>query len=124
MNKNIFLVLAIIPILVLPVYAQEFTGNMVEKDCSKVIEKIKEKHWDTLKSYAAYYPDKPNWYAAGLMLGLHYVEKDCDTAEEKMNEILDNLWTGQKENGGKEGYADTKTTDKISFAIRFIKSLL
>lgn len=123
MQKKILLIL-LLPILIISVYAQEISNVSGEKDCSEAIEIIKEAHTKSVRATAAYSPDKSNWYAAGLVLGLHYIEKDCDTAKEKMDEILDDLWDGQKEFAGKTGYASTDVTDKISSAIRFVKSTL
>ena len=124
MQKKILLIL-LLPILIITlVYAQEISNLSPQKDCSEAIKIIKENHEKAVRSTAIYTPDKYNWYAAGLMLGLHYIEKDCNTAKEKMNEILDNLWDGQKEFGGQPGYASTDITDKISSSIRFIKSIL
>jgi len=81
-------------------------------DCAQAITLIKEAHWKAVQ--------KPmSWYGAGLVLGMHYVEQDCDTAKGIMDEILADLWTAQKEYS-----VDRGVIDDISAGIRFVKNVL
>jgi len=122
--KHKILLLLLLPLLVIPVYAQEVSQVPEENNCSEAIETIKEMYEISIGRTARISPDTSNWFAAGLILGLHYVEKDCDTAKEKMGEILDALWKGQDDFGGQKGYISTDTSDKISTAIRTIQRML
>jgi len=101
-------------VIVLSVGFVAITPNVIASyDCSEAIETIKAEHWKTIKK------KDMSWYGAGLILGLHYVEKDCDTSKEKMKEVLADLWTAQKEYG-----FDMQIIDRISAGIRFVDKQL
>jgi len=109
MKRTVLIVLIILTISFIAV-----TPNVVaSSDCSTVIETIKQEHWDSVKK------KDMSWYGAGLILGLYYVEKDCNNSKEKMEEILDNLWTAQK-----EYEVDRKIVDGVSAGIRFVAKQL
>lgn len=87
-------------------------------DCADVIQKIKDKHWENINKSKYKRDGKMAWFAAGLVLSAHYVEKDCDTADEILDQYLIDAKIADKE----AGQSDIR--DDISAAIRYVKSLL
>ncbi len=87
-------------------------------DCVEVLQKIKDEHWGNVNKPKYRDRGEMSWFAAGLVLGAHYVAKDCDTAESELDEILRNIQTADHEIG------QSDIRDDISTAIRFIKTSL
>ena len=82
-------------------------------DCQESIDKIMTRHWDKAAR------KEMSYYGAGLILGSIYIEQDCDTAEQVIDEVLMDLW-----NGYRETKQHKSIVDNISAGLRFAKSTL
>jgi len=87
-------------------------------DCSEVIQKIKDRHWENINKNKYKRNAEISWYAAGLVLSAHYVAKDCNTANDVLNEYLDDLEIAHHDMG------QSDIRDDIAASMRFVKSLL
>ena len=87
-------------------------------DCSEVIQKTKDKHWENINKSKYKQGQELAWYAAGLVLAAHYVAQDCDTAESELDEILRTIQIADHETG------QSDIRDDIAAAMRFVKALL
>lgn len=88
------------------------------EDCSEALQKIKDKHWANINTGKYKRAEELSWFAAGLVLGAHYVAKDCNTAESIIDQYIDDLWIADHDIG------QSDIRDDIAAAMRFVKRVL
>lgn len=87
-------------------------------ECSDVLQKIKDKHWENINKSKYKNGGELAWYAAGLVLGAHHVAKDCNGAEKIIDEILADIQHADHELG------QSDIRDDIAASMRFVKKML
>lgn len=85
--KILFGILAV-ALLTLSLSASHASG-----DCNDVLDKIEAERWDAVSNY------EMSYYGAGLALSHYYIEKDCSTAVDKINEELEDMYSQNIDDG-------------------------